>query len=48
MQYVNAVKEFQSQFITLYLNEVDYWQAEQVWTAWIDGLCKEGRITQKQ
>lgn len=48
MSYKDAVKEFQSQFITLYLNEVDYWQAEQVWTAWVDGLCKEGRITQKQ
>lgn len=48
MSYKDAVREFRSQFITLWLNEVDYWRAQETWAAWIDGLCKNGEITEKQ
>lgn len=48
MTYKDAVREFRSQFITLWLNEVDYWRAQEAWVAWIDGLCKDEQITEKQ
>lgn len=48
MKYKDAAREFRSQFITLWLNEVDYWMAQEAWAAWTDGLCKDGQITEKQ
>lgn len=43
-----AVKEFQSQYIGLYINKSDYWTAQLAWSEYTDHLCKSGLITQKQ
>lgn len=26
----------------------DYWQVQESWACYVDGLCKDGEITQKQ
>ena len=43
-----AVKQFKETYADLYINRVDYWTAQLVWTAYIDTLCKNNKITQKQ
>lgn len=48
MTYKDAVREFKRQNIDLYINQVDYWRAWEAWDAYIDGLCKDGQITEKQ
>lgn len=48
MKYRDAVKEFKRLYIGLYIDEVDYWTAQQAWAFWVDDLCKEGVITQRQ
>lgn len=48
MTYDQAVKEFKHIAINLYLKNVDYWTAQEAWAAYVDGLCKDGQITQKQ
>ena len=48
MTYEQAVKTFKKEFRGLYEKQVDYWTAEQVWSAWTDCLCKDGEITQRQ
>jgi len=48
MTYDQAVKTFKQNHVNLYLDKVDYWTAFEAWTAYIDGLCKDGEITNKQ
>lgn len=48
MTYDQAVKHFKMTHINLFLNEVDYWTGQEAWAAYVDGLCKDGEITQKQ
>lgn len=43
-----AVKEFKLSHISLYINRVDYWTAQEEWSFYTDSLCKNGIITQKQ
>ena len=43
----NAVRMFKEHI--LQPNKVyDYWQAQQMWAAFTDGLCKDGMITDHQ
>ena len=46
MTYKDAVNEFKSYHLEL--GVYDYWTIEEMWSAYIDGLCKGGEITQKQ
>lgn len=48
MRYLEAKRDFEMIYLNLYLEKVDYWRAFEAWSTFIDGLCKEGRITQKQ
>lgn len=48
MTYREAVKEFEYICSDLYIKQVDYWTGQLAWSEFVDGLCKEGRITQKQ
>lgn len=48
MRYEIAVRDFKTIYMNLYLNKVDYWTAQEAWARYIDGLCKNGEITQKQ
>ena len=48
MTYRDAVREFKRQNINLWINQVDYWTAWEIWDAYIDSLCKSGQITEKQ
>ena len=48
MTYRDAVKEFKRQNVELWINQVDYWTAWEVWDAYVDGLCKSGLITERQ
>ena len=48
MKYLEAKRDFEIIYIHLYLNKVDYWKAQEAWASFIDGLCKDGKITQKQ
>ena len=43
-----AVREFKTFYAHLYINKVDYWEAQQQWSFFTDSLCREGRITLKQ
>lgn len=48
MTYEQAVRNFKEMAHDLYERKVDYWTAEQAWAAYVDGLCKDGEITQRQ
>lgn len=48
MTYRQAVREFKETHKHLWANHVDYWTAQLAWSAYVDGLCKDGVITQKQ
>jgi hypothetical protein len=48
MTYRNAVREFKRMYVGLYINQVDYWTAQQAWAEYTDSLCKSGQITEKQ
>lgn len=48
MKYLEAKRDFERIYIHLYLKKVDYWTAFEAWSSFIDGLCKNGDITQKQ
>lgn len=48
MRYDVAVKDFERIYIQYYMRHEDYWKAFEAWSAYIDGLCKDGQITQKQ
>lgn len=48
MTYEEAVREFQITHKQLYIDRVDYWTGQLAWSCYVDTLCKEGRITQKQ
>lgn len=48
MTYRQVIKEFQTEYRNLYEQEVDYWTAQLAWSAFVDSLCKEGVVTQKQ
>jgi hypothetical protein len=43
-----AVRDFEEIYVDLYLQKADYWTAQQAWSAYVDNLCKNGEITQKQ
>lgn len=48
MTYKDAAREFKQIYIGLYINQTDYWTAQQAWAYYTDDLCKSGQITQKQ
>ena len=48
MTYREAVKQFKREYRYLYINKVDYWQAQQEWTFFVDSLNRNGEITDKQ
>ncbi len=48
MTYDQAVKDFKRIYLHLYINRVDYWRGQEAWASYVDGLCKDGQITQKQ
>lgn len=48
MTYREAVRQFKRRNINLWINQVDYWTAWEIWDAYVDGLCKDGQITEKQ
>lgn len=48
MTYAEVVKNFQEIYSDLYEKEVDYWTAQLIWSDYVDGLCKDGRITPRQ
>ena len=48
MTKANAVEEFKLFYRNLFLEQVDYWRAQEAWAAYTDSLCKMGRITQNQ
>ena len=46
MRYENAVKDFKEYY--LQTGEYDYWTAQLMWADYVDSLCKDGQITQRQ
>lgn len=48
MTYRDAVQTFKLLYSDLYERQVDYWTAQLVWTDYVDGLCRDGQITQRQ
>lgn len=48
MTYREAVRQFKIYNRKLFNDCVDYWTGHEVWSAYTDGLCKDGIITQKQ
>lgn len=48
MTYKEAVKQFRSENIDLYERGVDYWTAHLAWSTFVDYLCKNGQITERQ
>lgn len=48
MTYDQAVKNFKRIYIHLYIKRVDYWTGQLAWATYVDELCKDGQITQKQ
>ena len=48
MTYREAVREFREAYHSLWERQVDYWTAQLTWSEYVDGLCKDGQITQKQ
>lgn len=43
-----AVRQFQQQWSSLYMNHADYWTAEQEWSYYVDSLHRGGYITDRQ
>lgn len=48
MTYIKAVADFKRVYKDLWENHVDYWTAFEAWSTYIDSLCKDRQITQKQ
>lgn len=48
MTYDQAVRDFKRIYLNLYIRKADYWEAQLAWSTYVDGLCKNGEITQKQ
>lgn len=49
MRKEDAVRDFKYYIgLRLYINRVDYLTAQEAWSAYVDGLCKDGKITQHQ
>lgn len=48
MRYLEAKRDFETIYMSFYLKRVDYWTAQEAWAAYVDELCKNGEITQKQ
>lgn len=46
MRYENAVRDFKRYYLEP--GEYDYWRVQEMWTAYVDTLCKDGQITDKQ
>jgi len=43
-----AVRDFKREYADLYIKKVDYWTAQLAWSTYVDELCKNGQITQRQ
>lgn len=43
-----AIRDFKREYADLYIKKVDYWTAQLAWSIYVDGLCKDGQITQRQ
>lgn len=48
MTYREAVKNFEKEYRNLYINHVDYWRAHEAWVLFVDGLNRDGLITDLQ
>ena len=48
MTYIKAVADFKRVYKDLWENHADYWTAFEAWSTYIDSLCKDKQITQKQ
>lgn len=48
MTYIKAVADFKRVYKDLWENHADYWTAFEAWSTYIDSLCKDRQITQKQ
>lgn len=48
MTYREAVKNFKRYYRKLYIERSDYWTAHLAWSDYVDGLNREGEITDKQ
>ena len=48
MTYEQAVREYKEFYAELYDQKADYWTAQLAWSCFVDCLCKDGIITQKQ
>ena len=48
MTYRQAVMDFKEAYNDLYEKCVDYWTAQMAWSCYVDNLCRNGNITQKQ
>lgn len=48
MTYREAVKNFKRDYRRLYIEKSDYWVAQLAWADYVDGLNREGEVTDKQ
>ena len=48
MTYREAVKNFKRDYRKLYIKRSDYWTAQLAWADYVDGLNREGEVTDKQ
>ena len=48
MTYREAVKNFKRYYRKLYIERSDYWAAHLAWADYVDGLNREGEVTDKQ
>lgn len=48
MTYRQAVREFETTHRSLYINHADYWTAQLAWACYVDGLHRDGLITDNQ
>lgn len=46
MTYKEAVKDFKENYVKP--GEYDYWTLQLMWATYVDSLCKDKQITQKQ
>ena len=47
MRKANAIHEF-AMMVLVANHRYDYWAAQELWSAYTDALCKDGRITDEQ
>lgn len=48
MTKAEAVKDFKDIHMSLYISRADYWTAQLAWSCYMDYLCRDGKITDRQ